>query len=166
LHHIAFVTFFFSFSIFFFGRDMGRGGDGGLLPSEAPEVLPAVAVATAAVEEQSVNLKKKHKSLMATDFFWSETDEPHATRRKQILAAHPEIRDLFGPDPWALPQARESVLATFFFGVSFEFELLLLLAFRAPIFVSMFPFHACLFLDIFVGLAISRFTSKSRTRDS
>ncbi len=99
---------------------MGRGGDGGLLPSEAPEVLPAVAVATAAVEEESVNLKKKKKqkkSLMATDFFWSETDEPHATRRKQILAAHPEIRDLFGPDPWALPQARESVLATLFFGV-------------------------------------------------
>jgi hypothetical protein len=106
---------FFSFFIFFFGGEMGRGGDGGLLPSEAPEVLPAVAVATAAVEEESVNLKKKQKSLMATDFFWSETDEPHATRRKQILAAHPEIRDLFGPDPWALPQARESVLATFFF---------------------------------------------------
>ncbi|KAH8961855.1 hypothetical protein BDL97_05G070600 [Sphagnum fallax] len=89
---------------------MGRGGDGGLLPSEAPEVLPDVAVATAAVEEQSVNLKKKHKSLMATDFFWSETDEPHATRRKQILAAHPEIRDLFGPDPWALPQIVAVVL--------------------------------------------------------
>jgi hypothetical protein len=105
---------------------MGRGGDGGLLPSEAPEVLPAVTVATAAFEEESVNLKKKQKSLMATDFFWSETDEPHATRRKQILAAHPEIRDLFGPDPWALPQARESVLATFFlcvlvFSLSFFF---------------------------------------------
>jgi len=165
LHCIASVTFFFSFFIFFFGGEMGRGGDGGLLPSEAPEVLPAVAVATAAVEDESVNLKKR-KSLMATDFFWSETDEPHATRRKQILAAHPEIRDLFGSDPWALPQARESVLATFFFGVSFEFELLLLLAFSAPSFVSMFPCHAGLFLDIPVGLAISRFTSKSRTRDS
>ncbi len=146
---------------------MGRGGDGGLLSSEAPEVLPAVAVATAAVEEESVNLKKKQKkSLMATDFFWSETDEPHATRRKQILAAHPEIRDLFGPDPWALPQARESVLATFFFGVRFEFELLLFLAFCAPSFVSTFPFHACLFLDIPVGLPSSRVSNKSRTRDS
>ncbi len=146
---------------------MGRGGDGGLLPSEAQEVLPPVAVATAAVEEESVNLKKKQKkSLMATDFFWSETDEPHATRRKQILAAHPEIRDLFGPDPWALPQARDSVLATFFLGVSFEFELLLFLAFCAPSFVCIVPFHACLFLDMPLGLAISRFTSKSRTRDS
>ncbi len=78
---------------------MGSGGDGSLPPSEAPEVLPPVAVATAAVEEQSVNMKKKQKSLMATDFFWSHTDEPHATRRRQILAAHPGIRDLFGPDP-------------------------------------------------------------------
>jgi len=116
LHLIASHCICYSlFLSFFFGGEMGRGGDGGLLPSEAPEVLPAVTVATAAVEEESVNLKKKQKSLMATDFFWSETDEPHATRRKQILAAHPEIRDLFGPDPWALPQARESVLATFFF---------------------------------------------------
>ncbi len=30
------------------------------------------------------------------DFIWSLQDEPHASRRMQIIKAHPEIRELFG----------------------------------------------------------------------
>eukprot|EP00976_Prorocentrum_cordatum_P080309 1183921-Prorocentrum_minimum.AAC.3 len=38
------------------------------------------------------------------DFVWSETSEPHYKRKKAILAKHPEIRDLYGPDPNTMGQ--------------------------------------------------------------
>lgn len=40
---------------------------------------------------------------MRTDFIRSEISEPHVLRRKKILDAHPEIRDLFGYDMRPIP---------------------------------------------------------------
>jgi len=39
----------------------------------------------------------------APEFTWLQNDEPHATRRKLILEAHPEIKNLFGNEILTFP---------------------------------------------------------------
>jgi len=49
----------------------------------------------------------------ARSFHFVETDEPHATRRKQILAKHPEMSDLFGPEIRTFPIVLGIIAAQF-----------------------------------------------------
>ena len=37
------------------------------------------------------------------DFFWTYTEEPHKTRRQEIIKAHPEVLKLCGTEPLTIP---------------------------------------------------------------
>eukprot|EP00004_Rigifila_ramosa_P022983 TRINITY_DN638_c0_g1_i1.p2 TRINITY_DN638_c0_g1~~TRINITY_DN638_c0_g1_i1.p2 ORF type:complete len:366 (-),score=94.93 TRINITY_DN638_c0_g1_i1:49-1044(-) len=52
------------------------------------------------------------------DYTWVATDEPHATRRRQILEAHPEIEKLYGPDIRTFPVVVFMVLSQIFLAIA------------------------------------------------
>jgi len=66
------------------------------------------------------------------DFSWSDADEPHVTRRRLILEAHPEMKDLFGPEIKTFPMTIAVVVLQFVMAYCMRdspFGLLFLLAY-------------------------------------
>lgn len=75
------------------------------------------------------------------DFEWSYTAEPHATRRKEILAKYPEIKRLMGSDPLFKYEILSLIVVQFaltFLLRDVSWTILLLSAY----FIGAFPSHA------------------------
>eukprot|EP00958_Prasinococcus_capsulatus_P015498 scaffold1652_cov394-Prasinococcus_capsulatus_cf.AAC.6 len=59
------------------------------------------------VFERRANLRQvqgKNQEVPPPEFLWVQHEEPHVSRRRKILAAHPEVKTLFGPDVSLFPK--------------------------------------------------------------
>ena len=55
---------------------------------------------TRAANEQASSVESKDDT---DHFFWTYTEEPHRTRRQEIIKAHPEVLKLCGSEPLTIP---------------------------------------------------------------
>jgi len=67
------------------------------------------------VQPIETTFNQEDMSKARKDFRWVETDEPHASRRKEILAKHPEIAALFTKEPRTFWLTLAVVLSQLFF---------------------------------------------------
>ncbi|KAI0554570.1 fatty acid desaturase-domain-containing protein [Xylaria curta] len=77
-----------------------------MAPSAASTVTSASRVAKKektirvdAVNGKGGELERDPLEVKYRDFFWTYTEEPHRTRRLEIIKAHPEVTKLCGPEP-------------------------------------------------------------------
>jgi len=72
------------------------------------------------------------QSVTRHDFEWSYTEEPHATRRKEILAKYPQVKTLMGSDPnlkWIVTAMVVVQVAAAYVAASLSWPLIILAAY-------------------------------------
>jgi sphingolipid delta-4 desaturase len=79
---------------------LNNNNNNDISPSSSPTNDNPKQSATLSAQQYSETLNTRSDKK---NFTWSYSDEPHATRRRLILEKHPEIYELFGPEPLTLP---------------------------------------------------------------
>ena len=98
-------------------------------PSHSSAKTPSLSVSS----PSSCPTRLNARSISTLEFTWSTSDEPHVSRRREILAKYPEIAQLFGTEPLTFPIILAIFTTQMFFAylvssMSLSWPLLFLLA--------------------------------------